>query len=67
MAPYYEDDLPRLRDALGVDHMLFGSDFPHGEGLQEPCSFVDDLGGFSDEEVRLVMRENGLKLIQPAA
>ena len=27
--PYYEDDLMGLRDALGAEHILFGSDFPH--------------------------------------
>ena len=32
VAPYYEDDLLELRDLLGVDHILFGSDFPHAEG-----------------------------------
>ena len=45
--------------------MIFGSDYPHAEGLADPKSFVDDLPGFSDDEVRLVMRENGLTLSQP--
>jgi predicted TIM-barrel fold metal-dependent hydrolase len=63
VAPYYEDDLPQLRELIGVDRMLFGSDFPHAEGLAEPTGFVADLAGFSDEEIRLVMRENGLGLL----
>ena len=45
--------------------MIFGSDYPHAEGLADPLSFVDDLPGFSDEEIRLVMRENGLELSVP--
>jgi predicted TIM-barrel fold metal-dependent hydrolase len=65
VSPYYEDPLPALRDQIGCDHMLFGSDFPHGEGLANPVAFVDDLEGFSPLEVRRVMRENGLGLIQP--
>jgi hypothetical protein len=28
-------------------------------------SFVDDLPGFTDAEIRLVMRENALELSQP--
>ena len=32
-----------LIDLLGVDHVLFGSDFPHPEGMCDPLSFVDDL------------------------
>ncbi|MCH2173826.1 amidohydrolase [Myxococcota bacterium] len=64
VAPYYEDDIALLREQVGVDHILFGSDFPHGEGLAEPVSFIDDLPDFSPEEARRVMRENGLGLIQ---
>ena len=64
--PYYEDDLERLRDAIGADHMLFGSDFPHAEGLAEPTDFVNDLEGLLDEDdVRLVMRENAMSLLRP--
>jgi predicted TIM-barrel fold metal-dependent hydrolase len=65
VSPYYEDDLPRLREAIGADHMLFGSDFPHAEGLADPTEFASDLVGFSDADRRLVMRENGLSLIRP--
>jgi predicted TIM-barrel fold metal-dependent hydrolase len=65
VSPYYEDDLPRLRDAIGAEHILFGSDFPHAEGLAEPTGFIDDLEGFSKEETRLVMRENGMGLVRP--
>ncbi|CAN5728038.1 amidohydrolase family protein [soil metagenome] len=67
VAPYYEDDIRALADAIGTEHVLFGSDYPHAEGLADPTSFVDDLAGFSDEEVRLVMRENALGLSKPRA
>ncbi len=65
ISPYYEDDLPQLRDELGVSQMIFGSDYPHAEGLADPKSFVDDLPGFTPDEVRAVMRDNGLALAQP--
>ena len=65
VSPYYEDDLLALRDMIGADHMLFGSDYPHAEGLAEPVDFVHDLAGFSDEEIRLIMRENGFALATP--
>jgi predicted TIM-barrel fold metal-dependent hydrolase len=64
VSPYYEDDLPQLRDVLGVERMIFGSDYPHAEGLADPKAFVEDLPGFSESEIRLVMRENGLALSQ---
>ena len=64
VSPYYEDDLIGLRDAIGSDHILFGSDYPHAEGLAKPISFVDDLHGFSKDEIRLIMRDNGKGLVQ---
>ena len=36
VTPYYEEDLRKLADTIGVDHVLFGSDWPHGEGLPDP-------------------------------
>jgi predicted TIM-barrel fold metal-dependent hydrolase len=65
VSPYYEDDLAQLRDRIGADHVLFGSDFPHAEGLADPTGFVNDLEGYSPSELRLVMRENGLSLARP--
>lgn len=64
ISPYYEDDLRRLRDLIGADRVLMGSDYPHAEGLAEPTAYIDDLRafGFTDDEARLVMRENGLAL-----
>src|SRR5262249_7943088 len=43
ISPFFEDDLGRLIEVMGADHILFGSDYPHPEGLAEPCSYVDHL------------------------
>jgi predicted TIM-barrel fold metal-dependent hydrolase len=66
VSPYYEDDLERLRDTIGADHILFGSDYPHAEGLAVPTDFIHDLKGYDEDEVRLVMRDNALGLLRPA-
>jgi predicted TIM-barrel fold metal-dependent hydrolase len=63
VSPFYEDDIRALADAIGVDHVLFGSDYPHAEGLAEPSAFVHDLAGFDDTEVRTIMRDNARSLI----
>jgi predicted TIM-barrel fold metal-dependent hydrolase len=63
VAPYYEDDMATLKDVLGVERLLFGSDFPHTEGLPEPLAFVKDIPTFSPEETRRVMRDNVLDLL----
>ena len=33
----------QLIDTIGVDHVLFGSDYPHPEGLAHPTSYLDHL------------------------
>jgi predicted TIM-barrel fold metal-dependent hydrolase len=64
VSPYYEDNLAQLKEGLGVERILFGSDWPHAEGLAKPLNFVDDLTrhGYERDEIRLVMRENALAL-----
>ena len=66
VSPYYEDDLHDLKAKVGAEHMLFGSDWPHAEGLPNPVDFVDDLDGFDSAEIELIMRDNGLSLAQRA-
>lgn len=59
VSPFHEDDIGGLIDAIGVDHVLFGSDYPHPEGLAEPRSYVDHLpAGLSDEDVAKIMGGN---------
>jgi predicted TIM-barrel fold metal-dependent hydrolase len=64
VAPFYEDDLAAVKDVLGLEHLLFGSDWPHAEGLPEPRQFADDLrrNGFDEDETRVIMRDNGHRL-----
>ena len=64
VAPYYEDDLASLKHAIGVDHILFGSDWPHAEGLADPKSFAADLRRFAydEDEIRTIMVDNGAAL-----
>jgi predicted TIM-barrel fold metal-dependent hydrolase len=66
VAPFYEDNLAALKEIVGIDHILFGSDWPHAEGLADPRSFADDLRAFdySEEEIRTVMVVNGRALAE---
>ena len=55
-----------LAETIGVDKILFGSDWPHGEGLADPMTFTADIPQFpefSDEDTRKVMRDNALDLL----
>lgn len=64
VAPFYEDDLGALKEEIGLDHLLFGSDWPHAEGLAEPKAFAVDLRrcGYGEDEIHTVMAENGWPL-----
>ena len=53
VSPFYEDELDRLRDLIGADHILMGSDYPHAEGLAEPASYIKDLRNFAYSDERL--------------
>ena len=64
IAPFHEDDIALLRDLVGAENMVAGSDWPHAEGLVDPTDYALDLKGLSDKEIRLVMRENALALSQ---
>jgi predicted TIM-barrel fold metal-dependent hydrolase len=59
VSPFHEDDIEGLVDAIGIDHVLFGSDFPHPEGLAEPCSYLDHLPpGMAQDDIAKVMGGN---------
>ncbi len=68
VAPFYEDNLTELREIIGIDRIIFGSDFPHAEGLAEPLSYVDDLAdaGFEQSDVEKVMYANAASLAAPS-
>ena len=65
VAPFYEDDISLLKDLIGADQLLFGSDWPHAEGLAEPTSFIDDIPDFTPDEVRRIMHDNAAALVTP--
>lgn len=59
ISPFHEDKLDVLAGVLGVDHLLFGSDYPHPEGLAEPCSYLDRLPpSFTAEDTAKIMGGN---------
>jgi predicted TIM-barrel fold metal-dependent hydrolase len=65
ISPFHEDDIERLIGTIGVDHVLFGSDYPHPEGLAEPCSYLDHLPpGLPQEEVQKIMGGNLARIMR---
>ncbi len=66
VAPFWEDDFKKMADLCGIDRIMFGSDWPHPEGLSDPINLVDDLErhGLDDEGVRKVMGGNMIDLFK---
>ena len=53
-----------MADLCGVDRVIFGSDWPHPEGLAEPTHLIDDLQGLDEEGQRKVMGGNMVDLFK---
>jgi predicted TIM-barrel fold metal-dependent hydrolase len=59
VAPFPEENVHRVIEAVGIEPLVFGSDFPHGEGLAYPRQYAStQLKGLTDGEVRAIMRDN---------
>jgi predicted TIM-barrel fold metal-dependent hydrolase len=67
VSPFYEDDLQGLVDLIGIDHMCFGSDWPHAEGLADPLSYIEDLDGFDADGIDKIMYANAASLAVPVS
>ncbi len=63
ISPFWEEDLGALAELIGEEHVLFGSDYPHPEGLADPVSYLDELAGLSEEKIRKIMGGNLAKLM----
>jgi predicted TIM-barrel fold metal-dependent hydrolase len=66
--PFWEDDVVKLSSRIGEDHVLFGSDYPHPEGLAEPAEYFDHMtkAGVPEALQRKVMHENAEALFGAA-
>jgi predicted TIM-barrel fold metal-dependent hydrolase len=64
--PFHEDDPIGLVALLGDDNVIFGSDYPHPEGMADPISFVDHLDGLTHEQTAKVMGGNLSRLMKVA-
>ncbi|MEY4909614.1 MAG: hypothetical protein RL260_3332, partial [Pseudomonadota bacterium] len=58
VAPFYEDPVEKVAELMGADRVLFGSDWPHPEGLKKPLSFFNDIATLSAADQKLVMHSN---------
>ena len=62
VAPFDDEDLPGLVNAIGIDRVLFGSDYPHPEGLEDPRAFFA-RSTLDEQERRQVAQVNPSRLL----
>jgi predicted TIM-barrel fold metal-dependent hydrolase len=62
--PFWEDDVNEVVAAMGADRVIFGSDWPHIEGMPAPLDYVAEVAHFSEADRRRILRENALELNQ---
>jgi predicted TIM-barrel fold metal-dependent hydrolase len=60
--PFWEDDVEEVVSWMGADRVIFGSDWPHIEGMPEPLDYVSELAGFDAPTRRKILRDNAREL-----
>lgn len=65
--PFHEDDPLDIIRLIGAERVLFGSDYPHPEGLEEPTQYVERLRGLQQAEIAKIMGGNLAHIMKFAA
>jgi predicted TIM-barrel fold metal-dependent hydrolase len=60
---FHDANPVELIDLIGVDNTMWGSDFPHPEGLRDPLAFSEEITGLPIEVQRKVMGDNLARLL----
>ena len=63
VSPFYEEGIDDLINLIGVDRVLYGSDYPHPEGLAEPTHYVTALEHLSVDDQAKIMGGNLSRLV----
>ena len=58
MNPFWEDNVYEIIELMGADHVIFGSDWPHIEGMPTPLDYLEEGKNLNDGDLQLVMRDN---------
>jgi predicted TIM-barrel fold metal-dependent hydrolase len=66
VAPFYEEPIDRLVERIGVSQVLFGSDYPHPEGLANPLDFVNEIAALGAGDQQRIMSSNLKALLDGA-
>nr|MCS5619582.1 amidohydrolase [Myxococcota bacterium] len=62
--PFWEDKIADVVGHMGADRVIFGSDWPHMEGMQHPREIFDELDDISLPDQQKILRDNTVGLNQ---
>ncbi len=65
--PFWEDDVHDVLEIMGPERVVFGSDWPHIEGMPSPLDYLVELKDLDPEVQRRIVRDNALELMGPQA
>jgi predicted TIM-barrel fold metal-dependent hydrolase len=65
--PFHEEDPIGIVRLVGADRVVFGSDYPHPEGLADPVSYVRYLEDLPHDDVARIMGGNLAEVLKVAA
>jgi predicted TIM-barrel fold metal-dependent hydrolase len=63
--PFWEDDVSQIVELMGADRVIFGSDWPHIEGMPRPLDYLSELKSFDDADRRRILLDNVSELNTP--
>ena len=63
--PFWEDDVHEVVEYMGADRVIFGSDWPHIEGMPQPLDYVVEVKEFDDATQRKILLDNVTALNTP--
>lgn len=66
--PFWEDDINEVVKMMGPERVIFGSDWPHIEGMPQPLDYVKELAAFDAGARQAILRDNviGLNALRPS-
>jgi predicted TIM-barrel fold metal-dependent hydrolase len=63
VTPFHEEDVPAFVELVSAQNVLFGSDWPHPEGIAEPSDFLAQVSGLPEKKQRLITADNLRRLL----
>jgi predicted TIM-barrel fold metal-dependent hydrolase len=60
--PFWEDDPYEIADLMGADRVIFGSDWPHIEGMPQPLDYAVEVKELDLDAQARVLHDNAVEL-----